>query len=240
MNGNRYIGRWATPNSSPSCARLGVTGGQPNATAKFYLPKTGGGRHPGLLVVKDRYSELLCETAAGQGAVALELEPRDSPSDNDNRPYLGNWLTNLRANQIGQNLPALRARDIVHGVDLLSARGDVDPARIRAVGRDAKGVWLLMAAAVDPRIARFWLDRTPHTFASALDQPLNVNLFDALIPGFLRHWDLPDLAWIAGNRLALWTDPHDWAGLPVRTEEPRFVFRKASQADEEFLAALLE
>ena len=66
------------------------------------------------------------------GHVVLELEPRDSPGEGE-RPYVGNWLTNSRANQIGLNLPAMRAHDILRGVDLLSARSDVDPAKIRAM-----------------------------------------------------------------------------------------------------------
>ena len=74
-----------------------------------------------------------------------------------------------------------------------------------------------VAAALDQRLSRIWLDRTPPTLASALDQALNTNLFDALIPGFLLHWDLPDLACLAGNRLVQWTDPIDWAGRPWAT-----------------------
>ncbi len=210
------------------------------AASKLTLPTSSPPRHPALLIVKDRQSAELAGKAAAAGAVVLELEPRDSPADNDNRPYLGNWLTNLRADQIGLNLPSLRARDIGHGVDLLAARSDVDPARIYAVARDAKGVWLLMAAALDPRLSRIWLDRTPPTLASALDQALNTNLFDALIPGFLLHWDLPDMARLVGKRLVQWTDPVDWAGRPwADRSSPRFVYRKAAQGDDEFLASLL-
>ena len=212
------------------------------AASKLTLPKSSTQqRHPALLIVKDRQSTELAGKAAAAGAVVLELEPRDSPADHDNRPYLGNWLTNLRADQIGLNLPALRARDIRQGVDLLAARSEVDPARIYAMARDAKGVWLLMAAALDPRLSRIWLDRTPPTLASALDQALNTNLFDALIPGFLLHWDLPDLAGLAGNRLVQWSDPIDWAGRPWadRSSGSRFVYRKAAQGDDEFLASLL-
>ena len=208
--------------------------------SKLYLPRaSSAGKHPAVLIVKDRQSETLAEMVAANGAVVLELEPRDSPADNDNRPYLGNWLTNLRANQIGETLPVARARDILSGVDMLAARADVDPARISAVARDAKGVWLLMAAAVDRRIARVWLDQTPPTLASALDQPLNVNLFDALIPGFLLHWDLPDLAELVGERLARWSDPVDWAGRPMPGQGGRFTYRKAAQGDEEFVLSLI-
>ena len=63
------------------------------------------------------------------------------------RPFVGNWLTNSRANRIGLNLPAMRAHDIVRGVDLLATRGDVDPTSICAVARGVKGIWLLLAAA---------------------------------------------------------------------------------------------
>src|SRR2546430_15742029 len=38
----------------------------------------------------------------------------------------GNWMANTRADHIGRNLPAMRAHDILRGVDLLAARSDVD------------------------------------------------------------------------------------------------------------------
>ena len=73
--------------------------------------------------------------------------------------------------QIGRNLPAMRAHDILRGVDLLAAREDVDPASIRAVARGVKGIWLLLAAAVDSRIERVWLDRTPYSLAGRAREP---------------------------------------------------------------------
>jgi cephalosporin-C deacetylase-like acetyl esterase len=220
--------------------RMMGTGAPPvDLATKYYLPANVTGRRPGLLVVKSRTSEAVAEAAAEKGFVVLEMDPRDSPGDNDNRPYLGNWITNLRADQIGQVLPALRARDIVHGVDLLAARSDVDPARISATARDGKGVWLLMAAAVDSRITNIWLDRTAPMLASSLDQALNVNLFDALVPGFLLHWDLPDLVRMLGNRRLLWTEPRDWAGRMIPAAGAGFVYRKAAQTDEDFLVQLL-
>ena len=69
---------------------------------------------------------------ATKGRVVLTLEPRDSPGENTHAPFVGNWITNSRANQIGLNLPAMRAHDILRGVDLLAARSDVDPASIHA------------------------------------------------------------------------------------------------------------
>jgi len=205
----------------------------------LYLP-VASGRNPALLLVKGRSTEALAEAAVAKGILVLELEVRDSPAANDNRPYLGNWLTNARADSIGRNLPAMRAHDILRGVDLLSGRDDVDAASIGAAARDGKGVWLLLAAAVDKRIGKIWLDHTPYSLKAALDNAINTNLFDAMIPGFLLHWDLPDLVRAMGTRPVLWTDPANWMGQTVPAAGAGFRYRYSGQTDEMFLAELLQ
>ena len=129
-------------------------------------------------------------------------------------------MTNARANRIGRKLPAMRAHDSVRGIDLLAARTDVDPGSIRAVARGVKGIWLLLAAAVDPRIGKVWLDRTPYSLRAALENAMNTDLFDAVIPGFALRWDLEDLIKAMGNRSVLWTDPANWMGHPAALGAP--------------------
>jgi hypothetical protein len=155
--------------------------------------------------------------------VALVLEPRHSVSYDDRRPYVGDWLANTRADQIGASLAARRAHDILRGVDLLCSRPDVDPA-IRAVGQGVKGIWLLLASAADARIRKVWLDRTPHSLLDALQDALNTSLYDAAIPGFLLHWDLEDLVKLMGDRPVMWTDPTNWMGRVV-SAGPQFRYR---------------
>jgi dienelactone hydrolase len=186
----------------------------------LYIPRSSG-RIPGVLLVADKTRNYwipstgsLAERIAKTGRVVLELELRDSPGEGE-RPFVGNWLANSRANQIGRNLPAMRAHDILRGIDVLAARADVDPASIRAVARGVKGIWLLLAAAVDTRIRKVWLDRTPYSLRAALENSMNADLFDAVIPGFALHWDLEDLTGAMGNRSVLWTDPTNWMGHPV-------------------------
>jgi cephalosporin-C deacetylase-like acetyl esterase len=180
------------------------------------------GRKPAVLLVADKMSSywipstaILAERMVKAGRVVLELEPRDSPAQDDHRPYLGNWLTNARADLIGRNLLSMRAHDILRGVDLLLARTDVDPRSVRAAARGVKGIWLLLAAATDTRISKVWLDRTPYSMRAALGNSINTNLFDAVIPGFALHWDLDDLATAMGSRPVLWTDPTNWMGRTV-------------------------
>lgn len=193
---------------------------------KLYIPHSSG-RKPAVLLVADKMSSYwipstpsLAERIARKGRVVLELAPRDSSSQDDNRPYVGNWLANARADQIGRNLPAMRAHDILRGIDLLAARSDVDPASIRAAARGVKGIWLLLAAAVDTRIGKVWLDRTPHSLRAALENSMNTDLFDAVIPGFALRWDLDDVTKALGDRPVLWTDPANWMGRPVALGPP--------------------
>jgi len=151
---------------------------------------------------------------------------------------IGDWITNTRAWLIGRNLPGMRAADIMRGVDLLVARPDVNAAMISASARDVAGVWLMMAAALDPRIGRIWLDRTPHSLRSALDSPLSRNLHDALIPGFALKWDLADLKRAMGSRPVIWTDPTDWMGAVVPNVSG-CLYRTFEEGDDRFWQKLL-
>ena len=203
---------------------------------KLYLPSSTG-RKPAVLLVADEMSAKRVETTDGladqmakSGRVVLEMEPRDSPIQSpadepeamflDYEKFTGNWLADTRADLIGRNLPAMRAHDILRGVDVLAARPDVDPASISATARGVKGVWLLLAAAADPRIKKVWLDRTPHSLEAALETPVTMNLSDAVIPGFLLRWDLKDLARAMGKRPVLWTDPTNWTDTVISLPPP--------------------
>jgi len=193
----------------------------------LYIPASPAGRKPAVLIVADKTSSYwipttssIAERMAKAGRVVLELEPRDSPSGDDRRPFLGDWLSNSRADQIGLNLPAMRAHDILRGVDVLAAREDVDPTSIRATAREVKGIWVLLAAAVDPRISKIWLDRTPYSLRAALENTINTDIFDAMIPGFALRWDLEDLTKALGDRPVLWTDPTNWMHRPVPLGPP--------------------
>jgi len=191
--------------------------------AKLYAPSSSG-RHPAVLLLEGKLSDLLAVKIAESGSVVLVLEPRHSLSYDDRRPYVGDWLANTRADQIGISLPARRAHDILRGVDLLCSREDVDSNSIRAAGQGVKGIWLLLAAAADPRIRKIWVDRTPYSLFEALQNTLNTNLYDAAIPGFALHWDLEDLVKLMGNRPVMWTDPTNWMGRVVSVG-PRFRYR---------------
>jgi cephalosporin-C deacetylase-like acetyl esterase len=187
--------------------------------ATLYLPASST-RNPAVVMVDGRgYSGAttqpsLAQKMAEQGQIVLEMKPRTMPVE-EHGPYTGDWEIDARANLIGLNMPALRAHDVLRGVDLLSARPDVDSAAIRGMGRGVQGIWLLLAAATDSRIERIWLDRTPSSLRTALENSIAADLWDAAIPGFVLHWDLDDLVKAMGSRRVLWTDPTNWVRTVV-------------------------
>ena len=218
-------------------------------SARLYLPK-GAGRKPAvvmfeekrlpvpLYVQRSQSTAAIAEALARSGQIVMEVDPRDSPAANDGRPFLGNWLTNERAELVGRNLAAMRAHDLLVAVDVLAARPDVDASSIRGYARGVKGVWLLLAAAVDQRLGRIWLDRTPWSIAAALEGPLTNHLFDAMIPRFALHWDFQDLVDAIGDRRVLWTDPTNWMNRVVPLGAPyryRYVGEGDAPSIEEFL-----
>jgi cephalosporin-C deacetylase-like acetyl esterase len=205
-------------------------------TGTLYLPISTG-RKRAVVLVKDDFnakriltSDSLAQRLASHGRVVLELEPRDSPSPvppsepeamfREYESWVGNWLPNSRADLIGRNLPAMRAHDILRGVDLLAANSEVDPSSISATARGVRGIWLLMAAAADPRIQRVWLDRTPYSLRAALNKPVAMDLLDAVVPGFALHWDVDDLIKAIGNRTVLQTDPTGWTDQVIPLGPP--------------------
>lgn len=205
---------------------------------RLLIPRITG-RKPGLIVVETEATPAAVATdAVRRGVIVLALAPRGLPRSDDRRPFGGDYAANTRAFLVGRNLPGMRAYDIRRGIDFLQSRPDVDAEAIRGMARGEAGVWLLMAAAFDPRIQRIWLDRTPHSLRAALDEPLNRNLHMAAIPGFCLKWDLADLVSAMEGRRVLWSDPTNW----MRTVVPLkgdFRYRYLSEGDEPFLEDLL-
>src|SRR4030095_164143 len=79
-----------------------------------------------LYVQRSQSTTAIAEALARSRQIVMEGDPRDSPTANDGRPFLGNWLTNERAELVGQNLAAMRAHDLLVAVDVLAARPDTD------------------------------------------------------------------------------------------------------------------
>ena len=138
-------------------------------SATLYAPNAPG-RKPAVLLVD--LPAAVAEGLAAHNLVVLDLEPRGVPLAQDaGRPIRRQTEHSRLGDRKKYGGPA-RGR-YLRGVDLLADRPDVDSGHVRAAARDVRGVWLLMAAANDPRIGKIWLDRTPHD-GTLFDTPLRI------------------------------------------------------------------
>ena len=204
-------------------------------SATLYVPNAAG-RKPAVLLVD--LPAAVAEGLAAHNLVALNFEPRGLPLPTTPEDQSA-AKQNIRAWVIGKNMAGLRAGDIMRGVDLLAGRPDVDAGHIRAAARDVPGVWLLMAASIDPRIGKIWLDRTPHSLRAALEVPITRDLHDVVIPGFALHWDLSDLVKAMAPRSVLWTDPTDWMRV-VAPHLEGFHYRAFGDPDDPIWSELMQ
>ena len=105
-------------------------------------------------VLSDPSIQVAVEVAGGVDwtrRAVLDMEPRDSPIADDHGPFVGNWLANSRANQIGRDLPTLRSHDILRGIDLLGAILDVQCGP--GVNAGQRRTYFFSALRADQRVA---------------------------------------------------------------------------------------
>jgi hypothetical protein len=190
----------------------------------------GKGRRPAVLLADPRLRAATAEAPgadlddlARRGHVVLALELRGTPTaaDPPARPSLLGPLasTYRRASVVGKSLAGLRAADVRRGIDLLAARGDVDALRIDAFGRGAFAVPVLLAAVLDPRIARVALDESPVSYRAILGHSIHKDLPESLLPGVLQRFDIGDLVLALAPRPVALVDPVDAVGQPLGRAE---------------------
>jgi hypothetical protein len=170
-------------------APVGETPGQ------LFLPEGGASApYPAVLVVSgDPPADI---SALPRGRLVLVIHPRPWPAGTEaaKAPSQGlHYLLSLRAQLTGLTLVGLRADDIIRAMDFLSARNDVDKRDISAYASGPAAVALLHAAALDKRITRVVADHTIPSFRAIATEPMHQNAPEYIVPGVLRHYDIPDL-----------------------------------------------
>ena len=99
-----------------------------------------------------------------------------------------------------RTLVAMRALDVIRGVDLLAARPDVDAASIGALGVGEAAVPLLYAAAMDSRLRSLTMERMLLSYDAVATGGLHKLIFEQIVPGALIDFDLPDLVGVVAPR----------------------------------------
>jgi len=183
-----------------------------NIQAEFYRPADG--KHPMLLVLKNSLDPALepsrveevkkFRALADAGTAVLVIAPRPSPpgTEETKASILGPfYLTELRAELVGKTLLGFRVDDVIAAVNFMQGSTTGDPNQISAQASGHLGLVLLHAAVLDPRIKHITIDHTLESYKSLLEIPMPVDAPEDILPGVLRHYDIPQLIQTLGPRL---------------------------------------
>ena len=146
---------------------------------------------------------------ADAGTAVLVVAPRPSPpgTEETKASVLGPfYLTTLRAELVGKTLLGLRVDDVIAAVNFTSGGTTIDPNQISAQASGHLGLVLLHAAVLDPRIKHITVDHTLESYANLMRVPMPVDAPEDILPGVLRHYDIPDLIRVLGSRATV-TNP---------------------------------
>lgn len=163
------------------------------------IPDGDGGRR-GAVVYADGGGKAKAEGRLGawmkEGKIVLAIDLRglgELASERTNDPWFGDAASIQAAMLIGKTLVGLRAQDIAQAVSLLGARADVDAGRIALIGVGRAAVPALYATAFDSRIASLEVAGMLPSYLSILESRIHRQVFEQVVPGAIRFYDLPDV-----------------------------------------------
>jgi len=180
---------------------------------EFYRP-VAPGKHPELFVLRESLDPALDLTTraeeirkfhelAEQGTAVFVLAPRPTPPGTEEikSPILGTfYLTGLRAQLVGKTILGMRVDDVISAMNFAVDGSSVDPANITAEASGHLGLVLLHAAVLDPRLKHVTVQGALASYRGLLDVPLPMDVPQDILPGVLRHYDIPDLVRLLGRR----------------------------------------
>ncbi len=202
--------------------------------ALFVVPEGGPPKKPAILWVHSRGKSTDAEpegdiaglVRAGAAVLAIDARGYGATQTSVNKTeewsrWFGDYNSAMTALLLGKTLVGMRAEDITRAIDLLTTRPEVDPEHIAAVGIEGAAVPLLHAAVLDPRIRKLALERMLLSYAAVLDRPIHRQIFENVVRGVLRSYDLPTLAAAISPRPVVIVDAVDSAGNLVKLERVR-------------------
>jgi len=198
--------------------------------ALLFVPDAGPARRPAvILAIGEGKAESAKEAGelAQSGVTVLSVDLRGmgetraltDANDSEFARYFGDYNSGMSAILMNRSLVAMRARDILRGVDVLLARDDVDPTRLSGIGKDSAAVPMLYAAVFDQRLRSISLQGMVLSYDAVVTTRMHRNVFEQIVPGALIDFDLPDLVAAIAPRAVWISDSTAPAGAPVTHAE---------------------
>lgn len=193
--------------------------------AVLFQPE-GAGRKPAVVVVHGRGKAASMDAvrkhlSAGRAVLSIDVRgvgetaPASSRRSGDWSRYFGDYNSAMTAILLGKPLVAMRAEDISAGISYLASLPTVDSSQISLHTLETAGTAGLIATALDRRIQSAVIEGGLGSYESVMRSKIHRGVFEQVIPGALRHFDLADLArWSAPRKVEI-RNPVDPLGLPL-------------------------
>jgi cephalosporin-C deacetylase-like acetyl esterase len=205
--------------------------------ALLYIP-AGEGKRAAVVLAHSRGKAAAHEVAerhAKSGSIVLSSDARgfgetasgDSRNGSDWPRYFGDFASGMTALLSGKALVVMRAEDISRAADLLASRPEVDRSRISLHGIEGAAVPALHAAAFDSRFTGIAVERMLVSYESVVRYPVHRGVFEHIVQGALRHYDLPDLAKWTRPRAVRVVDAVDPLGRVMLEHEVKSLYPDA-------------
>ena len=143
----------------------------------------------------------------------------------------------LMAWYMDESLFGMRVYDVMRCIDYALSRPDVDAKNLEVVGQGAGALWVMYAAALDPRIAGVVAERGLVSYCSLAQVDLYTHNAGIFIRGVLQHFDLPQVASAIAPRQLTLKFPVDPMKRVVPAAAANEAYRFTVQAYEEAGAA---
>lgn len=194
----------------------------------------GAGKHPGVVIIHGRgkaASRDLINRYVRAGSTVLSIDARgwgetSAPTTGGGGPrYFGDYKNAMTSILLGKPLVAMRAEDVSGGVGLLAGLPQVDSSKITVHGVEMGTVAALIATVLDHRVAGATLEGGIESYEAVLRHKIHRGVFEQVIPGALRYFDLPAIARMAAPRKVEIVRPVDPLGAPVEPVRARQALR---------------
>lgn len=187
-----------------------------------YREPSGPGKYPAVLAINAANADIDGLVNAGHAVMNLRLNS-SSPRDVG---YTSQYQTASRAILLGKTLVGLEVSDVMKALRELKSKPRVDSSRIRLYGRGTGAVVALHSAYLNRDIHSVALEAMPVSYLAITQARYHRGLIEAIIPGVLKDYDLPDLVtnpsrtWLADTRTP--------AGAMMKLDEVKALYRGAN------------
>jgi hypothetical protein len=209
--------------------------------ALLYVPESPAGKKPAVVYVHSRGKSAAAgdaEQLARTGSIVLAIDARgwgetqfvSNEQGNDFPRVFGDYSSAMKALLIGRPLVGMRALDISRGIDLLAGRPDVDAGNISGFGKEGGGVPLLHLAVFDQRLKKIALEGMLLSYEATTAARIHRGIFETVIPGVLKSYDLPDLVAALAPRPVWLVNTADPVGHTAPAAEVEQNYARAREA----------